>query len=42
MATPLVVIFMGSKSDLAHCEKIEKSVKVLLNSPACKHIGLRN
>ena len=28
MSTPLVVIFMGSKSDLPHCEKIEKAVKV--------------
>ena len=29
MSSPLVVIFMGSKSDLSHCEKIEKAVKVL-------------
>lgn len=29
MSTPLVVIFMGSKSDLSHCEKIEQAVKVL-------------
>ena len=28
MSTPLVVIFMGSKSDLTHCEKIEQAVKV--------------
>lgn len=28
MSAPLVVIFMGSKSDLNHCEKIEKAVKV--------------